>query len=214
MLPTGRNLYGVDPRAVPTRTAWEIGRRAADEVLERHARDHGEWPKRIVMDLWASATMRTGGDDLAHALALIGVRPLWDAASSRVAGFEITPLAKLGRARVDVTLRISGLFRDVFPAQIALFDQAVRAISETDEDDDDNPIGAARRATGDAPRAFSARRRRLTVLAFRARSAKTAPPRAKNSGGCISMRRRTPMALGAKVSRAPISLKPSQAPTP
>jgi cobaltochelatase CobN len=151
VLPTGRNLYGVDPRAVPTRTAWEIGRRAAGEVLERHARDHGEWPKRIVMDLWASATMRTGGDDLAHALALIGVRPLWDAASSRVAGFEITPLAKLGRARVDVTLRISGLFRDVFPAQIALFDQAVRAISESDEDDDDNPIAAARRATGEAP---------------------------------------------------------------
>ena len=151
VLPTGRNLYGVDPRAVPTRTAWEIGRRAASDVLERHARDHGEWPKRIVMDLWASATMRTGGDDLAHALALIGVRPLWDAASSRVAGFEITPLAKLGRARVDVTLRISGLFRDVFPAQIALFDQAVRAISESDEDDDDNPIAAARRAMGDAP---------------------------------------------------------------
>ena len=157
VLPTGRNLYGVDPRAVPTRTAWEIGRRAADEVLERHARDHGEWPKRIVMDLWASATMRTGGDDLAHALALVGVRPVWDAASSRVAGFEITPIARLGRARVDVTLRISGLFRDVFPAQIALFDQAVRAISECDEDDDDNPIAAARRVTGDAPlRVFGA----------------------------------------------------------
>ncbi len=151
VLPTGRNLYGVDPRAVPTRTAWEIGRRAAAEVLDRHARDHGEWPKRIVMDLWASATMRTGGDDLAHALALIGVQPLWDAASSRVTGFEIIPLAKLGRPRVDTTLRISGLFRDVFPAQIALYDQAVRAIAESDESDEDNPLAAARRAGGVAP---------------------------------------------------------------
>ncbi len=151
VLPTGRNLYGVDPRAVPTRTAWEIGRRAAREVLDRHAQEHGEWPKRIVMDLWASATMRTGGDDLAQALALLGVMPRWDAASSRVIGFDIIAPAKLDRPRVDVTLRISGLFRDVFPAQICLFDQAVRAISECDEDDDCNPIAAARRAAGGLP---------------------------------------------------------------
>jgi cobaltochelatase CobN len=151
VLPTGRNLYGVDPRAVPTLTAWEIGRRAAREVLDRHAQDHGEWPQRIVMDLWASATMRTGGDDLAQALALLGVMPLWDSASSRVTGFDIIPAAKLDRPRVDVTLRISGLFRDVFPAQIGLFDQAVRAISERDEDGGCNPIAASRRATGSAP---------------------------------------------------------------
>ncbi len=151
VLPTGRNIYGVDPRAVPTRTAWEIGRRAAREVLDRHARDHGEWPKRIVMDLWASATMRTGGDELAQALALLGVRPVWDPASSRVAGFEIIPCARLDHPRVDVTLRISGLFRDVFPAQIALFDQAVRAVCACDEEDDCNPLAAAWRATGEAP---------------------------------------------------------------
>ena len=151
VLPTGRNLYGVDPRAVPTRTAWEIGRRAAREVLDRHAQDHGEWPKRIVMDLWASATMRTGGDDLAQAFALLGVMPRWDSASSRVTGFDIIPAAKLDRPRVDVTLRISGLFRDVFPAQICLYDQAVRAISERDEDDECNPIAASRRATGSVP---------------------------------------------------------------
>ncbi|VFU08966.1 cobaltochelatase subunit CobN [Methylocella tundrae] len=151
VLPTGRNLYGVDPRAVPTRTAWEIGQRAAQEVLSRHAQDNGEWPKRIVMDLWASATMRTGGDDLAQALALLGVKPVWDNASSRVTGFEIISPARLDRPRVDVTLRISGLFRDVFPAQIALFDSAVRAVSEIDEDDEANPLAAARRAAGVAP---------------------------------------------------------------
>jgi cobaltochelatase CobN len=157
VLPTGRNLYGIDPRAVPTRTAWEIGQRAAQEVLNRHVQDHGDWPKSIVMDLWASATMRTGGDDLAQAFALIGVAPLWDNASSRVTGFKIVPPACLTHPRVDVTLRISGLFRDVFPAQIALFDQAVRAVSELDEEDDVNPLAAARRLAPKIPlRVFGA----------------------------------------------------------
>jgi cobaltochelatase CobN len=151
VLPTGRNIYGIDPRAVPTRTAFEIGQRAAEEVLARHVQDHGEWPKRIVMDLWASATMRTGGDDLAQALALLGVAPSWDHASSRVTGFTILPPARLRRPRVDVALRISGLFRDVFPAQIALFDQAVRAISALDEEDDVNPLAASGRLSKESP---------------------------------------------------------------
>jgi cobaltochelatase CobN len=145
VLPTGRNLYTVDPRAVPTRTAWEIGRRMADEILARYAQDHGDWPRHIVLDLWGSATMRTGGDDLAQALALLGVRPLWDDTSTRVRGFEILPLAKLGRPRVDVTLRISGLFRDVFPAQIALFDEAARSVAALEEAVAENPLAGAER---------------------------------------------------------------------
>ncbi len=148
VLPTGRNLFSVDPRAVPTRTAYEIGRRAAGEVMTRYAQDHGEWPRRIVLDLWGSATMRTGGDDLAQAFALLGVRPRWDDGSTRVVGFEILPQAKLDWPRVDVTLRISGLFRDVFPDQIALFDAAVRAVAALDETDEDNVLAAARRAEG------------------------------------------------------------------
>ncbi len=146
VLPTGRNLYAVDPRAVPTRTAWEIGRRTAEEVVARHAQEHGDWPRAVVLDLWGSATMRTGGDDLAQAFALMGCRPTWDPATARVTGFEILVPAKLGRPRVDVTLRISGLFRDVFERQIALFDEAVRAVAALDEDDEDNPLAAARRA--------------------------------------------------------------------
>ena len=145
VMPTGRNLYAVDPRGVPTRTAWEIGRRTAEEVVARHVQDHGEWPERIVIDLWGSATMRTGGDDLAQALALMGVRPVWDTATARVSGYEILVPAKLGRPRVDVTLRVSGLFRDVFEAQIALFDEAARAVAGLDELDEDNPAAAARR---------------------------------------------------------------------
>jgi cobaltochelatase CobN len=154
VLPTGRNLYAIDPRSAPTRNAWEIGRRAADEVLKRYAQDHGEWPKRIVLDLWGSATMRTGGDDLAQAFALMGCRPTWDAASSRVSGFEVLPLAMLGRPRVDVTLRISGLFRDVFPSQISLFAAAVRAVAALEESSDDNPLAGLQGA--DLARIFGA----------------------------------------------------------
>ncbi len=159
VLPTGRNLYAIDPRAVPTRNAWEIGRRAAEEVLARYAQDHGEWPRSIVIDLWGSATMRTGGDDLAQAFALLGCRPLWDGASNRVSGFEVLPLAALGRPRVDATLRISGLFRDVFPTQIALFASAVRAVAALDESAEDNPLAGAPDASlarifGAAPGAY------------------------------------------------------------
>ena len=159
VLPTGRNLFAIDPRSVPTRNAWEIGQRAAEEALARYAQDHGEWPRRVVLDLWGSATMRTGGDDLAHALALIGCRPAWDTASNRVNGFEILPLAALGRPRVDVTLRISGLFRDVFPTQIALFAAAVRAVADLDESEDDNLLAAFKGASldrifGAAPGAY------------------------------------------------------------
>jgi cobaltochelatase CobN len=159
VLPTGRNLYAIDPRAAPTRNAWEIGRRAAEQVLARYAQDHGDWPKRIVIDLWGSATMRTGGDDLAQAFALIGCRPVWDAASSRVSGFEVLPLAMLGRPRVDVTLRISGLFRDVFPSQITLFAAAVRAVAAREESAEDNPLAGLEganlaRVFGAAPGAY------------------------------------------------------------
>ena len=158
VLPTGRNLYAIDPRSAPTRNAWEIGRRAAEEICKRYAQDHGEWPKRIVLDLWGSATMRTGGDDLAQAFALIGCRPTWDVASTRVSGFEVLPLAMLGRPRVDVTLRISGLFRDVFPSQIALFAAAVRAVAALEESAEDNPLagleGEPARIFGAAPGAY------------------------------------------------------------
>jgi len=157
VLPTGRNLYAIDPRSAPTRNALDIGRRAAEEIVKRYAQDHGEWPKRIVLDLWGSATMRTGGDDLAQAFALIGCRPTWDAASTRVSGFEVLPLAMLGRPRVDVTLRISGLFRDVFPSQIALFAAAARAVAALEESSEDNPLAGlqgAARIFGAAPGAY------------------------------------------------------------
>ncbi|SMH34973.1 cobaltochelatase subunit CobN [Azospirillum agricola] len=149
-LPTGRNLYALDPRGVPTPTAWTLGWQAADALITRYLQDHGDWPKRLVVDCWGTPAMRTGGDELAQALALLGVRPLWENGSGRVTGYEIMPAGVLGRPRVDVTLRISGLFRDVFPQQITLFDQAVRAVAGLDEDKSTNPLAAAARAEAEA----------------------------------------------------------------
>ncbi len=157
VLPTGRNLYSVDPRSVPTRTAWDLGIRAAQELLARYAQDHGDWPQQIVFDLWGSATMRTGGEDLAQAMALIGVRPIWDGASHRVSGFEVLSIAALGRPRVDVTLRISGLFRDVFPSQVAMFQAAASAVAARDDEGvEDNPLAEAARLAGSSARVFGA----------------------------------------------------------
>jgi cobaltochelatase CobN len=146
VLPTGRNFYSVDARAVPTPSAWELGRKSAESLVLRHLQDHGHHLKSVALSVWGTANMRTGGDDLAQAMALVGVRPTWDPGSLRVAGYEIIPLAKLDRPRVDVTLRISGFFRDAFPAQIALFDRAIRAVGALDEPQDDNPIAARMRA--------------------------------------------------------------------
>jgi len=146
VLPTGRNFYSVDSRAVPTPAAWELGRKSAELIVTRYAQDHGEWPTSFGITAWGTSNMRTGGDDIAQAMALIGVKPTWDMASRRVTGFEIIPPATLRHPRVDVTLRISGFFRDAFPEQIALFDRAVRAVGGLDEDDADNPIAARMRA--------------------------------------------------------------------
>ncbi len=158
VLPTGRNLFALDPRAVPTRSALVLAERAATELLRRHRQDHGDWPRCLIVDLWGSTTLRTGGEDLALALLLIGARPVWDEGSGRLTGVEIVPLAELDRPRTDVTLRISGLFRDAFPAQIALFDRAVQAIADRDEASDWNPLAAAARGLqGDGRRRATAR---------------------------------------------------------
>ncbi|MFN5611722.1 MAG: cobaltochelatase subunit CobN [Pseudanabaena sp.] len=142
VLPTGRNFYSVDIRAVPTETAWDIGRKAADVVIETYTQEHGEYPQTLGLSIWGTSTMRTGGDDLAEALALLGVQPVWDGVSRRVIDFEILPLSILGRPRVDVTLRISGFFRDAFPNLIDLFDSAVNAVANLDEPADQNPLAA------------------------------------------------------------------------
>lgn len=155
VLPTGRNLFTSDPRTVPTPTAFDLGKAASDEIMRSYLQSHGEWPRALVIDLWGSASLRTGGEEIAQGLALMGCRPQWDAATGRVTGIEVLPPAALGRPRVDVTWRISGLFRDMFPTQIALIDAAARAVATRDEDDHENPLAASTRVSGKIePRIF------------------------------------------------------------
>ncbi|MFD0978327.1 cobaltochelatase subunit CobN [Tropicimonas aquimaris] len=142
VLPTGRNFFSVDSRAIPTRAAWELGWKSASMLIDRHLQDQGDWPRAIALTAWGTANMRTGGDDIAQALALMGVKPVWDEMSGRVTGFEIIPATALGRPRVDVTLRISGFFRDAFPAQVDLVASAARAVMELDEPEAENPAAA------------------------------------------------------------------------
>ncbi|MGV9304683.1 cobaltochelatase subunit CobN [Nonomuraea sp. NPDC003727] len=142
VLPTGRNFYSVDPRAVPSKLAWETGQAMADSLLARYRADTGEWPRSVGLSVWGTSAMRTAGDDVAEVLALLGARPVWDDASRRVTRLEAVPLDELGRPRIDVTVRISGFFRDAFPHVVAMLDDAVRMIAALDEPADDNYVRA------------------------------------------------------------------------
>ncbi|NNH69239.1 cobaltochelatase subunit CobN [Nocardia uniformis] len=157
VLPTGRNFYSVDPKAVPSRLAWETGQAMADSLLERYLADHGEYPKSVGLSVWGTSAMRTSGDDIAEVFALLGVRPVWDEASRRVTTLEAISLEELGRPRIDVTVRISGFFRDAFPHVLALLDDAVRLVADLDEPAESNYVRAHAQtdlaAHGDARRA-------------------------------------------------------------
>ncbi|HEY3005865.1 MAG TPA: cobaltochelatase subunit CobN, partial [Kribbellaceae bacterium] len=142
VLPTGRNFYAVDPKAIPSRNAWDVGAALADSLLRRHKSDTGEWPRSVGLTVWGTSAMRTQGDDLAEVLWLLGCRPAWDDASRRVTGIEVVPLEELGRPRVDVTIRISGFFRDAFPHVVQLLDEAVRTVAALDEAAEHNYLKA------------------------------------------------------------------------
>ncbi|WP_019819151.1 cobaltochelatase subunit CobN [Saccharomonospora saliphila] len=146
VLPTGRNFYTVDPKAVPSRLAWETGKALADSLLDRYRAENGDWPRSVGLSAWGTSAMRTAGDDAAEILALLGVQPVWDEASRRVTGIEAIPLAELGRPRIDVTVRISGFFRDAFGHVVDLLDDAVRLVAGLDEPESDNFVRAHARA--------------------------------------------------------------------
>jgi cobaltochelatase CobN len=162
VLPTGRNFYSVDPKAVPSRLAWETGVALADSLLERYRSDHGEWPRSVGLSVWGTSAMRTSGDDIAEVLALLGVRPVWDDASRRVVDLELMDVAELGRPRIDVTVRISGFFRDAFPHVVAMLDDAVGLAANCDEPDEVNFV----RAHAKADFADHGDRRRSTTRIF------------------------------------------------
>jgi cobaltochelatase CobN len=148
LLPTGRNFYSVDLRGLPTEAAWDLGRRSAELLLELHLQEEGEDLRRLALSVWGTATMRNGGEDIAQALALMGVRPCWDGPTRRMVGLEVIPLAALARPRVDVTLRISGLFRDAFPQLVGWMNRACELVAALEEEEEANPLAAAARREG------------------------------------------------------------------
>ena len=157
VLPSGRNLFATDPLSVPTRAAYAQGIKLAEEFIRRHLQDKGDWPSGVIVDLWGSATMRTAGEEFAMALHLLGIKPVWADGSERVSGFEILPLITLDRPRIDVTLRVSGLFRDVFPTLSNLYQQAIDALSKREESSDWNPYTSGlenARIYGPAPQSY------------------------------------------------------------
>jgi cobaltochelatase CobN len=162
VLPTGRNFYSVDPRAVPSRLAWETGQAMAESLVERYLTDTGEYPRSVGLSVWGTSAMRTSGDDIAEVLALLGVRPLWDDASRRITGLEHVPLAELGRPRIDVTVRISGFFRDAFPHVVTMLDDAVTLVAGLDESAEQNYV----RAHVESDVAEHGDRRRATTRVF------------------------------------------------
>ncbi|MDA8322796.1 MAG: cobaltochelatase subunit CobN [Actinomycetota bacterium] len=161
-LPTGRNFYSVDPKAIPSRNAWQTGTALAESLVARHRADTGQYPRSVGLTVWGTSAMRTQGDDIAEVLALIGCRPAWDDASRRVTGFEVIPLAELGRPRIDVTVRISGFFRDAFPHVITLIDDAVQVVAALDEPPEANYL----RAHADEDIRVHGDRRRATTRIF------------------------------------------------
>ena len=140
VLPTGRNFFAIDPRAVPTQTAWHCGKAMAQQLIERHRQEQGEYPRKIALVVWGTSNMRTGGDDIAQALYLWGCEPVWEEGSGRVVDFRILPLSLLGRPRVDVLLRVSGMFRDAFGDTMRLLATVPKRLAEQDEPLELNPI--------------------------------------------------------------------------
>ncbi len=163
LLPTGRNFYSVDLRGLPSEAAWDLGRRSAELLLELHLQEDGDDLRHLALSVWGTATMRNGGEDIAQALALMGVRPVWDGPTRRMVDLEVIPLSLLGRPRVDVTLRISGLFRDAFPQLVGWVNRATTLVAGLQEAEPDNPLAAAlmreghcARVYGSAPGAYGA----------------------------------------------------------
>jgi cobaltochelatase CobN len=225
VLPTGRNLSTADPRTLPTPTAADLGRLAADEVVRQHLQTHGEMPRALVIDLWGSATLRTGGEEIVQGLALMGCRPTWDFATGRLTGIEALSIAAIGRPRIDVSFRISGLFRDLFPVQISLLDAAVRAVAAREEPDEENPLAAARRAAagsepamarifGAAPGAYGAGIEDLlgNVSGGEALGAAYLAAVSHRYGGAEGVATHAPGAFAARIEQADLLLHPSDDP--
>ncbi|WP_254841019.1 cobaltochelatase subunit CobN [Natronomonas marina] len=132
LLPTARNFYTLDPRKVPAKSAWRVGKEVADGIAARHHEAEGAYPEEIGVVAWGTPTVRTRGETIAQVLALMGVEPEWTDAG-RIDGVTPIPLDELDRPRIDVTTRVSGLFRDAFPQVAGVVHDAVDAVVDLDE---------------------------------------------------------------------------------
>ena len=204
VLPTGRNFYSVDPRALPSELSWEVGCRLADALLDRFRAETGELPQMVGLVAWGTSAMRTQGDDVAEILALIGVRPTWHPESRRVTGIEVIPLEELGRPRIDVTVRISGFFRDAFPHLVVLLDDAVARVAALDEPAEQNYVAA--HARDDAERLAS----ELGDQAWRQATMRVFGSKPGHLRRGAAAARRTP-ATGAATPTSPRSTRPGAA---
>ncbi|MCG2704948.1 MAG: cobaltochelatase subunit CobN, partial [Candidatus Omnitrophica bacterium] len=139
VLPTGRNFYSLDPKKIPTLAAWKVGQKLATALIEKYKQDTGKFPENLAMVWFCSDIMWADGEEMAQLMFLIGVRPLWQS-NGRVKGFEVIPLRELGRPRIDVTIRLSGITRDCFPDCVDLLDEAIQAVALLPEDPKDNFI--------------------------------------------------------------------------
>ena len=140
ILPTGRNFYMIDPTTIPSRSAWETGKLLAAQLLRRYMEDEGQYPESVAIVVYSGDTIKTSGDDIAEIMYLYGVRPVWIENTDRVIDLEVIPPEELGRPRIDVTLRISGLFRDTFPNLIERIEDAVNLVASLDEPDEKNYV--------------------------------------------------------------------------
>ncbi len=163
VLPTGKNFFSIDTRGLPTEAAWDVGIKSANQILDLYILENGEDLKKLAISLWATSTMRNGGEDICQILFLMGIKPVWDFATRRLIDLEIIPINLLSRPRVDVTIRISGMFRDSFPQLIEILSKAINLISNLDESIDKNPLAhdfknnkSIYRIFGSAPESYGA----------------------------------------------------------
>ena len=139
VIPTGRNMYTLDPSTVPTKAAWITGQKLANSVIEKFLQEEGRYPETFGMYLMSSDILWAGGEGIAQLLWFMGVKPVW-LSYGKVNDFEIIPPDELGRPRIDVSIKISGMVRDNFLDRVELLDRAVRAVAGLDEDPADNFI--------------------------------------------------------------------------
>lgn len=139
ILPTGRNFFSLDPQRIPTPSAWEVGKALGQKTLEKYLIDEGHYPETIAFYWQCTDIMWADGEGMAQMMYLLGARPVWQK-NGRLKGFDVIPLSELGRPRIDITVRVSGITRDNFSSTIDVLDEIVQAVAVLDEPVEQNYV--------------------------------------------------------------------------